>query len=153
MHESIRNQALRYTAKLALGSITLACGGKSDAPIDAATDATVAEDSPSDAVDETLDATVCTGPVDIDAAISDEVYQCCLDTIADASDLDAGDFAQANCCEALLTHIRYPMDADTTYGTLDRCCYLLLDPPSISFCNPWGPPTPPAMPYEWLAAS
>ncbi len=146
----VRRKALQYAAKLAFGSLAIGCGGKvidEQAVPDATTDDALAEAS----FDASYESGVCTGVVEADANITDELIQCCIDTIgaaADAGTLDAGDVTQVSCCHALSATSSLWTDGSWPDPTLYRCCGVV----KTSYCSPWGPPMPPAM-NEWRGAN
>jgi hypothetical protein len=171
MDGSIRRKALRHAAKVAFGSLVVGCGGSvqatggrdgatdvkasgDDAAADVATEDVVTDASSSN--DVTTDAALaCTGPLDIDASVDEQTFQCCLGVVeqvtGDAGNtlIDAGavtgDPAVDNCCKAIIAHVdQNSSDYSAAQPTLQACCNALGYPTGIA-CTPWGPPMPPSI--------
>jgi hypothetical protein len=132
----VRREALRVAAKLAFAGAAFACGGKL-APEDEASD------SSADVMGE-AEASTTTCAAAVDAAFDAATIACCTDMMAvviDAGSFDPTNSAQTSCCTYLDDNASYGSDADNSVA--QSCCYLVHS--YGSFCNPWGPPTPPAM--------
>jgi hypothetical protein len=181
MNDSVRRKALRHAAKVAFGSLIAGCGGGlQDAAPDAhpKNDVQVSDvqnlDAQNDAADASDDVIVdvvkppwdgslaCTGPItDFDASVDEPTFQCCLGvveqvtgdsgfTVVDAGAI-SGDPSVANCCDAIIAHVdQMSSDYGAASPTLPSCCNYAQHPTGVA-CTPWGPPMPPAVPYEWLA--
>jgi hypothetical protein len=103
-------------------------------------------------------------PLGVNAIASEGTARCCenyLRTIADASAEPWRTVAALpgtpQCCTAILSYCEGPglvNSACAFYDVVSIVCCPLLQNASVSFCGPWGPPTPPAMPRPldgWLA--
>jgi hypothetical protein len=101
-------------------------------------------------------------PLGINAVVSEETSNCCQSHLRAEADASAEPWrtvaalpGTSECCHAILSYCEGPSipRGCAFYDVVSYVCCPLLAPTSVSFCGPWGPPTPPAMPRPvdgWL---
>jgi hypothetical protein len=118
------------------------------------------EESGRDAFAEPIEAGLC-GSFPGGAPSSEATVRCCRDYIRSSSEAGVESWNQiaaepgvADCCHSILSYCEVPTAPPICafYDVVSFVCCPILPTNRASFCGPWGPPTPPAMPStEWLA--
>lgn len=102
-------------------------------------------------------------PLGVNAAVSEAAVTCCqahIRAIADAAAEPWRTVAAVpgtpECCGAIVSYCEGPglPPGCAFYDVVSFVCCPLFPNTRVSFCGPWGPPTPPAMPSSrdgWLA--
>jgi hypothetical protein len=155
MEPWIRKRALEAAAKVALSVTSLgACGGKALVPDG------VDSGDPTESTQEIFDsgiARVEAGPCGPfpGATSAEPTVRCCHDLVASSADAAVETWSEAAarpdvvaCCHSILSACDRPsaVPGCAFYDVVSFVCCPILGSNTASFCGPWGPPTPPAMP-------